>query len=72
MFTMPPTATNLIVMDIQKAEAIGMFRNKAQLARALGITRQAIDRWPDDKPIPEKHALKIRFVLRPELWEKPA
>lgn len=59
-------------MDIQKTEAIGLFRNKAQLARALGITRQAIDRWPDDRPIPEKHALKIRFILRPECFSETA
>lgn len=56
-------------IDISKTEAIGMFRNKAHLAKALGLTRQAIDRWADDKPIPQKHALAIRFILRPELFE---
>lgn len=61
-----------MIVEIQKEEAIGMFRNKAQLAKALGITRQAIERWPDGKPIPEKQALKIQFVLRPELFKKPS
>ena len=56
-------------MEISKSEAIGMFRNQKRLAEALGISRQAIQGWPDDKPIPEKQALKIRYVLRPELWD---
>ena len=54
--------------DISKKDAIGMFRNKNRLAKALGITRQAIENWPDDQPIPEKQALKIRYQLRPELF----
>jgi hypothetical protein len=54
---------------ISKKDAIGMFRNKNRLAKALGITRQAIENWPDDMPIPEKQALKIRYQLRPELFD---
>jgi DNA-binding XRE family transcriptional regulator len=54
---------------ITKEQAIGMYRDKYKLAEALGITRQAIDFWPEGKPIPEVHALKIRYVLRPELFE---
>jgi hypothetical protein len=52
---------------ITKKDAIGMFRNKNRLAKALGITRQAVEKWPDG-PIPEKQALKIRYQLRPELF----
>ena len=40
---------------------------KAQLADALGISRQAISNWPMDQAIPEKHELKIRHELVPEL-----
>lgn len=40
---------------------------KAQLADALGISRQAISNWQMDEAIPEKHELKIRHELVPEL-----
>ena len=59
-------------LDISKQEAIGMYRNKNRLAKALGITRQAVEGWPDDKPIPIKQALLLRYVLRPELFEESA
>lgn len=58
--------------EILKEEAVAMFRTKAALARALGIERQAISQWPDNKPIPEKQALKIRYQLRPECFEASA
>ena len=59
-------------IEISKQEAVGMFRNKSQLAKALGITRQAVEGWPDDKPIPEKQALRIRYQLRPDLFDATA
>ncbi len=40
---------------------------KAQLAEALGISRQAISNWEMCDAIPEKHELKIRHELVPEL-----
>lgn len=40
---------------------------KAQLAHALGISRQAISNWSMDDAIPEKHELKIRYELVPQL-----
>ncbi len=46
-----------------------MFRTKANLAKALGVTNQAVGQWPDG-PIPQKQALKIRFILKPELFDK--
>ena len=36
---------------------------KSQLAEALGISRQAISRWPMDQAIPEKHELKLRHEV---------
>jgi len=36
---------------------------KAQLAVALGISRQAVSRWELDEPIPEKHALRLKHEL---------
>lgn len=57
-------------IEITKEEAIGLFRTQAALARALGIYRQAVNQWENGKPIPEVHALKIRYQLRPECFEK--
>jgi len=59
-------------IEITKEQAIGMFLTVAKLAEALGITRQAIYLWPDGENIPEGYALKIRYQLRPELFEKRA
>ena len=36
---------------------------KAQLAAALGISRQAVSRWELDDAIPEKHALRLKHEL---------
>ena len=57
-------------IEITKEEAIGMYRTVSRLADALRITRQAIYLWKDGEPIPEYYALKLRFVLKPELFEK--
>lgn len=56
-------------IEITKEQAIGMFLTVAKLAEALGITRQAIYAWPDGSNIPEGYALKIRYQLRPELFD---
>jgi DNA-binding XRE family transcriptional regulator len=53
-------------IEITKEEAVEMFKTQAALARALGIYRQAVHQWKPGKPIPEVHALKIRYQLRPE------
>jgi len=52
-------------MDISKQDAIAAYGTADQLATALGIGRTAVVMWSDDKPIPEKHALKLRYVLKP-------
>ena len=55
----------LILKDI-----LPHFDNKkVQLANALGISRQAISNWGLDEAIPEKHELKIRHELLPDLNE---
>jgi len=46
-------------MFIYKTQAIKFAGSKSELARYLGITRQAITHWPDRKPIPQKHAIKL-------------
>ena len=44
------------IMKIYKGQAIKIAGNKSKLAKMLGITRQAIQQWPDRKPIPQKYA----------------
>lgn len=51
---------------ITKQEAVAMYGgNQAALARALGIKRAAVSKWKDG-PIPERHALKLRYEIKPE------
>lgn len=55
---------------ITKKQAVSLYNgNQAALARALGIGRAAVSKWPEG-PIDERYALKIRFVLRPDCFEK--
>ena len=50
------------------SEVLPHFNHKkAQLAEALGISRQAISNWATDEAIPEKHELKIRHELLPNV-----
>lgn len=56
-------------ITITKAEALAAYDNNgAELGRALGITRQAVYAWPPEGPIPQEHALKLRFLLKPEVF----
>lgn len=56
-------------ISITKAEALAAYDNNgAELGRALGITRQAVYAWPHEGPIPQEHALKLRFMLKPEVF----
>lgn len=55
-------------MDISKQDAITAYRTQQALADALGISRTAVTMWRDDEPIPEKHALKLRYELRPDVF----
>lgn len=56
---------------ITKQQAFEMFGTGYRLAKELGLTSQAVYRWPDG-PIPQKHALRIRYELKPELFEGAA
>ena len=47
-----------------KRQAVKMFGNQAKLADALGISRQAVGQWPDNSPIPSRHALRIYYELK--------
>ncbi|MBB1061904.1 Cro/CI family transcriptional regulator [Marilutibacter spongiae] len=53
---------------ISKAEAIAAYGgNASALANALRITPSAVYQWPEG-PIQERHALKLRFVLKPDVF----
>ena len=53
---------------ISKAEAIAAYDgNASALARALGVTPQAIYQWPDG-PVAEGYALKLFYVLKPKYF----
>jgi len=55
-------------IKISKSDAIAAYQgNASDLARALKITPQAIYQWPDG-PIPEVHALRLRYELRPDIF----
>ena len=49
-------------------EVLPLFGGKkTELAKALGITKQAINGWVPDKPIPEKQELKLRYEVFPQM-----
>jgi hypothetical protein len=55
-------------MDITKAEVLRVYGTHQAAADALGITRTAVTMWPEDQPIPERHALRLRYELRPDVF----
>jgi hypothetical protein len=55
-------------ITITKEQALAAYDgNGAALARALNITPSAVSQWPEG-PIGEVHALKLRFLLKPEVF----
>lgn len=55
-------------MDIHKKEAIAAYGTQQALADALGISRTAVTMWPDDRPIPKEHQLRLRYELKPDIF----
>lgn len=51
---------------IIKEDAIALFGTQSALANALGITRQAVCQWPDREPIPQEHALRLKYEIKPK------
>jgi hypothetical protein len=53
---------------ITKLQALDAYEgNASALARALEITPQAVYQW-DDGPIAAVHALKLAFLLKPDVF----
>ena len=56
-------------MAMYKEEAIQLYEGSCtKLAAALGISKSAVSQWPDDKPVPEKQELRIKYELHPDLY----
>lgn len=58
-------------MDIFKADVLRVYGTHQAAADALGIKRTAVTMWPDDKPIPEVHALRLRYEVNPGAFGEP-
>lgn len=58
-------------MDIYKRDAIAAYGSPTALAEALGISRPAVVMWPDNRPIPQRHALRLRYELKPDVFGPP-
>lgn len=56
--------------QITVERAIELFGTPLALAEALGIERSNVYMWESGKPIPDKHALRIRYELKPEAFKK--
>lgn len=54
---------------ITKRQAVAAYKTQTALAQALGISKSAVSQWPDG-PIPELHALKLRYQLKPDQFGK--
>ncbi len=60
------------ISTLTKRQALDIYKKPGLLANALGITVGAVSQWPVDKPIPEAAYLKIRYILKPELFSGDA
>jgi len=56
---------------ITRRRAVEVYGGVSKLAEALGISRAAIYLWPEDDPIPELQALKLKYELRPDVFGSP-
>ena len=54
---------------LTKEAALAIYGTPKALAEALGIERANVYMWKAGQPIPQKHDLKIRYVLKPELFK---
>ena len=68
--TIAVSALTLGSMNITKEQAIALFGSRKALQATLGLkSHAAIVMWPDGEPIPDAHALRIRYQLKPEAFD---
>lgn len=56
------------MFTLNKEAAVALFGSQNKLAAALNLTPQAITHWPAGQPIPQAHAYRIRYELKPECF----
>ena len=56
---------------ITRAQAVAVYGTQKALANALGISPQAVSLWKEDAPIPQGHALRLKYELNPEAFGGP-
>jgi hypothetical protein len=54
--------------QITRKQAVAAFGSVSALSKALGISRAAVYLWPENDPIPELQALRLRYELKPEVF----
>lgn len=60
----------LLFAMITKKDLLRHFKTEAAIASCLGITRQAVNRWGADRPIPREQELRLKYELAPNLFKK--
>jgi predicted transcriptional regulator len=47
---------------MRKADVIAHFGTQTAAAKALGVTKSAVNQWKDDRPIPLNCAIKAQAI----------
>lgn len=55
---------------LTKRRLLSIFKSQAEVARALGISRKAVSRWPLDSAIPKLRELELT-AMYPQLLGEP-
>lgn len=53
---------------ITKRQLIAHFKSQVAIADLLGITKQAVNNWPMDDPIPELQEMRLRYELASDVF----
>jgi hypothetical protein len=54
--------------QITRKQAVAAFGSVSALSKALGISRTAVYLWPENDPIPELQAMRLRYEIKPDLF----
>lgn len=55
---------------ITKQQALNEYKSSQALAKALGVTPGRISQLKDNDPLPERLMLKLKYELKPEIFNK--
>jgi hypothetical protein len=48
-------------------DVVARFETKANVARILGLTPQAVGRWDLDEEVPERYRLRLQYEIYPAI-----